>query len=66
MPGLLELVRTQHDYLDAEEQLLWAEFVLHGLAEHSRIGRTQLVNAARFGDLMSAMLGGGLDEEEHG
>lgn len=66
VPGLLGLVRAQHDYLDEEEQLLWAEFVLHGLAEHSRIGRTQLVNAARFGDLMSAMLGGGLDEEEHG
>jgi magnesium chelatase subunit I len=66
VPGLLHLVRTQHDYLDEEEQLLWAEFVLHGLAEHSRIGRTQLVNAVRFGDLMSAMLGGGLDEEENG
>jgi magnesium chelatase subunit I len=66
VPGLIDLVRKRHSYLDEEEQLLWAEFVLHGLAEHSRIGRTQLAGSARFGDLMSAMLGASTDDEELG
>ncbi len=66
VPGLLDLVRARHNYLDEEEQLLWAEFVLHGLAEHSRIGRTKTSGAARFGDLMSAMLSGDTEEEELG
>jgi magnesium chelatase subunit I len=64
VPGLLDLVKAHHSYLDKEEVLLWSEFVLHGLAEHSRIGRTQLVGAARFGDLFDAMLSGATDEED--
>jgi magnesium chelatase subunit I len=64
IPGLLQLVAERHPYLDAEEQVLWAEFVLHGLAEHSRIGRSRLVGAVRFGDLMRSVLGGVLDADE--
>jgi magnesium chelatase subunit I len=56
--GLLDLVRTSHDYLDEEEQVLWAEFVLHGLAEHSRIGRVLVNGSPRFEDLMSRIVGG--------
>jgi magnesium chelatase subunit I len=64
IPGLLQLVAERHPYLDAEEQVLWAEFVLHGLAEHSRIGRSRLVGSVRFGDLMRSVLGGVLDADE--
>jgi magnesium chelatase subunit I len=56
--GLMPLVRKLHSYLDAEEQTLWGEFVLHALAEHSRIGRTVLAGKASFGDLMASMLQG--------
>ena len=56
--GLMPLVRKLHSYLDAEEQALWGEFVLHALAEHSRIGRTVLAGKASFGDLMASMLQG--------
>lgn len=63
VPGLMELVAKRHPYLDAEEQVLWAEFVLHGLAEHSRIGRSRMVGAVRFGDLMRSVLGGVLDDD---
>ncbi|MBK9289021.1 MAG: sigma 54-interacting transcriptional regulator [Flavobacteriales bacterium] len=67
VPGLVELVQERHAYLDAEERLLWAEFVLHGLAEHSRIGRSTLQEKVTFSDLFQAMLGsGGEDDLEEG
>lgn len=62
--GLLGLVEKHHDYLDEEEQYLWGEFVLHGLAEHSRIGRSTLVGATRFNDLFSSMLSAGLADDD--
>lgn len=62
--GLLGLVEQHHDYLDEEERYLWAEFVLHGLAEHSRIGRSTLVGATRFNDLFSSMLGAGMADDD--
>lgn len=62
--GLLGLVEQHHSYLDEEEQYLWGEFVLHGLAEHSRIARNTLEGGTRFNDLFSSMLSGGLSEDE--
>ncbi|HRH71280.1 MAG TPA: sigma 54-interacting transcriptional regulator [Flavobacteriales bacterium] len=62
--GLHDLVKQQHAYLDAEEQVLWSEFVLHGLAKHSRIGRSLLAGTTRFGDLFSSMLSSNEEEEE--
>lgn len=62
--GLLDLVRGQHDYLDAEEVPLWAEFVLHGLAEHSRLGRTVATDATHFDDLFSRMIAGDGPEQD--
>jgi magnesium chelatase subunit I len=65
VPGLLDLVTDHHAYLDEEEKFLWAEFVLHGLAEHSRIGRNTLSGKVSFSDLFNTMLGqdGGPSEE---
>jgi magnesium chelatase subunit I len=61
--GLLDLVEGHQVELDEEEKVLWCEFVLHGLAEHSRIGRSSLIGGARFGDLFSTMLSGGNEDE---
>ena len=64
VPGLSELVKARHAYLDEEELLLWSEFVLHGLAEHSRLGRSLLDRGMRFGDLFSAMFQPGEEDED--
>ena len=63
VPGLHDLVRDKHAYLDAEEQVLWSEFLLHGLAEHSRLGRTTEQGSARFGDLVGSILPGSSNDE---
>jgi len=63
--GLHDVVKQHHAYLDAEEQVLWGEFVLHGLAEHSRIGRSLVAGTTRFGDLFNSMLSSTSDEEEN-
>lgn len=59
VPGLREQVLAKHGYLQPDEVPLWMEFMLHGLAEHSRIGRSQLARGHRFGDVLGALLGGG-------
>ncbi|MFN3875316.1 MAG: magnesium chelatase [Flavobacteriales bacterium] len=64
VPGLREKVAGEHPYLGEEEVPLWMEFVLHGLAEHSRIGRSQIERGHRFGDVLGALLGAGQDGGE--
>jgi magnesium chelatase subunit I len=64
VPGLKERVVQDHPYLRPEEIALWMEFVLHGLAEHSRIGRSALVGKVRFGDVLGTLLGNGKGGEE--
>lgn len=66
MPGLKERVTKDHPYLQAAELPLWMEFVLHGLAEHSRIGRNALVGSVRFGDVLGSMMSGDTSAEEEG
>ena len=48
----------------ADEVPLWMEFVLHGLAEYSRIGRSSMVRSVKFGDVLGSVLGSGANEEE--
>jgi magnesium chelatase subunit I len=64
VPGLRERIGAQHGYLGSAEFPLWMEFVLHGLAEHSRIGRSAMVNGQRFGDVLGALMGGSDDARE--
>ena len=64
VPGLRELVKAKHAYLDATEVPLWMELVLHGLAEKSRIGRSTLAESTRFSDMMGSVFSGSADEEE--
>ena len=64
VPGLLALVQEHHAYLDEEESFLWAEFVLHGLAEHSRIARASKAGGTRFSDLFNSMLSAELGDDD--
>ena len=63
MPGLRELVKAKHTYLDATEVPLWMELVLHGLAEKSRIGRSTLAESTRFSDMMGSVFSGAVDDD---
>lgn len=64
VPGLRELVVAKHAYLDPVEIPVWMEFVLHGLAEKSRIGRATLADATRFSDMLGSVFSGEADEDE--
>lgn len=49
-----------------QEQLLWSEFLLHGLSEFSQISKKQLERGIKFKDLMSTMFNfkQGSDDDE--
>ncbi|MBK8338942.1 MAG: sigma 54-interacting transcriptional regulator [Flavobacteriales bacterium] len=64
VPGLIALVRQQHAYLEAWETPVWCEFVLHGLAEHSRVGRSMLLGKVTFSDLFDSVLSRSVEEED--
>ncbi|MBK7553386.1 MAG: sigma 54-interacting transcriptional regulator [Flavobacteriales bacterium] len=66
VPGLLDLVIAKHKYLTADEVPLWAEFVLHGLSEHSRLGRRQLFDSTRFSDMVGSVFSGEDRDGEQG
>ncbi|MBI1307848.1 MAG: magnesium chelatase [Bacteroidetes bacterium] len=55
--GLAELVDRYVSDSGKMEKYLWMEFVLHGLAEHSRLSRKTFENQAVFSDLLGSMLG---------
>lgn len=58
----LNKVASAIDLENKNEIFLWMEFILHGLAEHSKIGRKEDGNGQMsFGDL----LGGILNQQEH-
>lgn len=65
VPGLAALVkRYQPDAEGAELQFLM-EFLLHGMAEFSLIGKNRLERAIQFQDLMSGLFSGKtLDDDE--
>lgn len=65
VPGLRALVLFYHKDLEPAEVPVWMEFVLHGLAERSRIGRSTLVDGTRFNDVMGSVFGGVGDEAEN-
>jgi magnesium chelatase subunit I len=55
VPQLSDLVKKYMRSATAEQQLLWKEFLLHGLAEFSQISKKQLERGVKFKDLMSTM-----------
>lgn len=58
IPGLEKLVKKQHGKTSEQERYLLMEFVLHGLAEFSLLGKAGLTvgNGTQFKDLLSGML----------
>jgi magnesium chelatase subunit I len=53
--GLAAVVEGYKPGLKKEDQYLWMEFVLHGLAEHSQIGKKSLEHHIQFQDLFGSM-----------
>lgn len=54
--GLEDFVKKQFPKLSHDESLLYMEFVLHGLAEYSRLSKNELVQGNRFKDLFSSFI----------
>lgn len=55
VPGLSALVKKYHPGADEARHLFLMEFLLHGLAEHSLIGKNRLATGIQFHDLLSGM-----------
>lgn len=55
VPGLSDLVKARHSKANKHEQLFLMEFVLHGLAEYSKLSKSALDTGMRFKDLLSSM-----------
>jgi magnesium chelatase subunit I len=68
IPGLSDLVKQLHPKKSKEEHLFLMEFVLHGLAEYSKLSKSALDTGTRFKDLLSSMFSlddmGDFDEED--
>jgi magnesium chelatase subunit I len=54
--GLEELVEKYKPKLKGAEKLLMMEFALHGLAEHSLLGKSRLLEGVKFKDLFGSLL----------
>lgn len=55
VPGLRDLVHKYQPSLSEKEQMLFMEFVLHGLAEHSQLSKFRLEHGLQFKDMLSTM-----------
>jgi len=55
VPGLQKLVKKHHSKLSEQQQYLYMELVLHGLAEYSMVGKHLLESGTQFKDLLSGM-----------
>ncbi len=54
-PVFLILVKAKHPKVNKHEHLFLMEFVLHGLAEYSKLSKTALDTGTQFKDLLSSM-----------
>ncbi len=54
--GLTALIKKLYPKADAYTQLIYMELVLHGLAEHSLIGKEILVKGFEFKDMFSSLI----------
>ncbi len=64
VPGLASLVKKLHPSLVESQHVLLMEFVLHGLAEFSQLGKSYLSNGVGFADMLGSLLPGGFDEAD--
>lgn len=64
VPGLEKLVKKYYKGVPEEKKNLLMEFVLHGLAEFSLLGKQSLEAGTQFKDLLSGMLNIPEDDED--
>ncbi len=64
VPGLYNMVKKFHPKLNEQENLLFMEFVLHGLAEYSQLSKTFLNEGFAFGDMFGSLFNADFDDEE--
>ena len=64
VPTLKKLVTDIHKNIEPEQRYLLMEFVLHGLAEFSLLGKHSLESGTQFKDLLSNMLNFGSDDDD--
>ena len=62
VPGLASLVK-EYMSVSKEDLYIWMEFVLHGLAEHSQIGRQEAEGNRKFTDLFGSLMQGNWENE---
>jgi magnesium chelatase subunit I len=62
--GLEELVTNYYPQAKGAEKLTLMEFALHGLAEHSLIGKNKLAQGTSFKDLFGTLMNQDLDFEK--
>ena len=62
--GLDDLVDQYQEKLSKPEKLFMMEFALHGLAEHSMVGKTPMDTGQQFKDLLGSMFNPGQFGEE--
>lgn len=53
--NLNTIVKQFHPLVSGEEQLVYMEFLLHGLAEYSQIGKQQLETGITFKDMLGSI-----------
>ncbi len=64
VPGLKEIVQHYQPQVKGDDQLLFMEFLLHGLAEYSLLSRGQLQTGTRFKDLFSSVMNSGTADDQ--
>ncbi|MEM7655586.1 MAG: sigma 54-interacting transcriptional regulator [Bacteroidota bacterium] len=64
VPGLQELVKEYHTKVSTDQRYMLMEFVLHGLAEYSLLGKAGLASGTQFKDLLSGMLNMPEDDDD--
>lgn len=64
VPGLDHIVKKYCQPMPENDRLLMMEFLLHGLAEYSVIGKSILDSSITFGDMMNQIFSSDDDEEQ--
>ncbi len=64
VPGLKQVVKQLHPRLAANQQLLFMEFLLHGLAEFSQLSKSYLDNGFAFKDMFDSLFNAEFDEDD--
>jgi magnesium chelatase subunit I len=64
IPGLDEVVKKYLPNLNKSTELLYMEFLLHGLAEFSLLSKFKLEHGIQFKDMLSSMFTMSAEDDE--